>query len=454
MKPKSATLIAVLVLALYAPMALASMTSAVVGDATMVIGVAHLISSDGTAKIIERGTVVHEGDRIETEAGGHVHVRFVDGGRVSVRPSSRLQIENYSHSDQTPALSRIKFRLDEGAMRSITGTWGEAARDRFRLNTPVAAIGVKGTDFVVTADGDKTMAAVYTGAIVLAPLSEACQTTLGPCQSGFEKTLSESMKGQMIALYKQDTSPQIETLGDGLALNRAHAVTVAVASGPERSLRSATNNLDIAPDKSLIAESSVARLPDTLPAAVTPTTVTPVEPIAQPQLPPQVVHLAWAAYPWTTPMSGNVLLASLDALRASGRVSVVTDGAYVLYRDPSATNVLMASDASAQFRLAGGAGQLVMAEGRVTEPVQVVSGTLAIDFARATFGTTLKVNSATMGNDNLSANGLVRTDGVMIGQTGNASVMGGVSLDGKEAAYLFNKTVPVGSLTGMTLWGR
>ena len=34
-------------------------------------------------------------------------------------------------------------------MRSITGQWGEAARDRFRLNTPIAAIGVRGTDFIV-----------------------------------------------------------------------------------------------------------------------------------------------------------------------------------------------------------------------------------------------------------------------------------------------------------------
>lgn len=424
----------------------------------MVIGVARLVSSDGSTKTMERGTVVREGDRIETEAGGHVHVRFVDGGRVSVRPSSRLQIENYSHSDQTPALSRIKFRLDEGAMRSITGAWGEAARDRFRLNTPVAAIGVKGTDFVVTADIDKTLATVYTGAIVLAPLSEACMVTLGPCQSGFEKTLSEAMKGQMIALYKQDTSPQLEAMVDGLALNRTRIMTAA--AGPEKNLRAASSILETAPDKSLIAETSVAKLPDTLPLAATPAPVVPTAPEvsatppAQPQPPLQVLQLAWAAYPWTTPASGNVLLQSLDDLRASGRVGFVTDGAYALYREPSATNTLLASDASAQFRLAGGSGQLIMAQGRVIEPVQVVGGTLAVDFSRATFGTTLNVNSATMGADSISANGLVRSDGVMLGQTGNAEIVGGLSLDGKEAGYLFNKTVPVGNLTGMTLWGR
>ncbi|MFM8637711.1 MAG: ATP-binding cassette domain-containing protein, partial [Betaproteobacteria bacterium] len=57
--------------------------------------------------------------------------------------------------------------VGEVVVRSITGQWGEAAKDRFRLNTPLAAIGVKGTDFAVRVEPDKTAAAVYTGAIVL-----------------------------------------------------------------------------------------------------------------------------------------------------------------------------------------------------------------------------------------------------------------------------------------------
>ena len=161
-----------------------------VAQATMVIGVARLISADGVSQAVDRGTAVRVGDRIETGAGGHVHLRFVDGARLSVRPLSRLQIENYSRSDEQSALTAIKFRLDEGVVRSITGAWGEAARDRFRLNTPVAAIGVKGTDFVVKSDANNTLASVYTGAIMLTPLSPACRASLGPCLNGSERLLS------------------------------------------------------------------------------------------------------------------------------------------------------------------------------------------------------------------------------------------------------------------------
>ncbi|HEX9721216.1 MAG TPA: FecR family protein, partial [Ramlibacter sp.] len=176
-------------------LAAAQASPQIVGEATMVIGVARVFSLDGTTRAMERGAAIRVGDRVETEAGGHVHFRFVDGGRLSIRPLSRLQVESYNHSSQEPALTAIKFRLDEGVVRSITGSWGEAARDKFRLNTPVAAIGVKGTDFVVRSDAEKTNASVYTGAIVLSPLTAGCAATLGPCQSGREKLLSDDMKG-------------------------------------------------------------------------------------------------------------------------------------------------------------------------------------------------------------------------------------------------------------------
>ncbi len=155
----------------------------VVGEATLVIGQARIIAADGTRANAHPGSPVRVGDRIETQAGGHVYLRFVDGANLSVRPQSRMLIESYSHNPQQPQLGAIKFKLDEGTARSITGAWGEAARERFRLNTPVAAIGVRGTDFTVRTESERTTATVYTGAIVLAPLANGCATSVGPCQS-------------------------------------------------------------------------------------------------------------------------------------------------------------------------------------------------------------------------------------------------------------------------------
>ena len=191
--------------------------SPIVGEATLVIGGARLWAEDGSSQPVERGTPVRVGDRLETAAGGHVHLRFVDGGRLSIRPASRLQVESYSHTPGQPQLGAIKFRLDEGVARSITGAWGEAARERFRLNTPVAAIGVKGTDFIVRADADTTAATVYSGAIALTPLASGCGASVGPCINGHERMLSADMKGQMLELTRSQAAPTLVAVAEPVA---------------------------------------------------------------------------------------------------------------------------------------------------------------------------------------------------------------------------------------------
>ena len=200
-----------------------------VGEVTLLIGQAQVIGTDDVVRTVERGLTVRTGDRIETQAGGHVHIRFVDGARVSVRPASRLQIESYSYSTQQSHGSAIKFRLDEGVIRSITGAWGEAARERFRLNTPMAAVGIKGTDFVVRSDANSTAASVYAGAIILAPLSD-CGAAVGSCQNGSEKLLSADMKGIMLELTRQQGSPQFVTAVDLLASARRPSAGTGVAT--------------------------------------------------------------------------------------------------------------------------------------------------------------------------------------------------------------------------------
>lgn len=459
-------------LAFAASAALAANPSvAPVGDATLVIGVVRIASSDGVMRPLERGDAIREGDRIETEAGGHVHLRFVDGGRLSVRPFSRLQIENYRHSDQQPALSAIKFRLDEGVVRSITGSWGEAARDRFRLNTPVAAIGVKGTDFVVTTDANKTVASVYTGAIVLAPLADGCQGSLGPCQNGHEKLLSGAMKGQMIALYREQTSPQIVGAAEFLAQAQAQVQSVAQVrradatpgiTQPVADRSPASNASQIA---TAVVDQTVAPLlvdpikppvtpPVTEPPVVPPVVPPVIPPIVVPVLPPEVHQLAWARMSWTNKIDGDLLSVAFDQASKAGYEGTVGNGAYSLYRDGATNGILVAQEAAASFRLAGGIGQLATAQGRVTEAVQVNSGTLNVDFGRATFDTTLNLSSPTLGVDNLTANGIVRPNGALAGQGGNGYVAGALSLNGQEAGYFFEKLVPAGALSGITLWGR
>ena len=429
-------LLAAIVLCAMAQGAAAVAVPAVVGEASLVIGVAHVASADGVLRTVARGTLVRQGDRIETDAGGHVHLRFVDGARLSVRPSSRLSIENYAHSEQQPELNAIRFRLDVGVVRSITGTWGEAARDRFRLNTPVAAIGVKGTDFIAWSDADKTLASVFTGAIVVAPLSSnGCATSLGPCQSGREKLLSETMKGQMIALYNRDTTPQIVALAESMSASRAPASA--------QSARTATS--DSASSDKAANNQALVTLVTGNPGKATSGLTNTSPPFAQ---------LRWARMPWAVALPEDTLSQALEQATASGRASTVGNGAYSLYRYNPVGAQFAATEASAQFRLTGGTGMLSAEQGRKIEAVTVSGGALNVDFARATFDTRVNISSPRLGTDTVTANGLVRPNGFMLGQGGNAYVAGALSLDGKEAGYFFDKALPAGNVSGITVWGR
>jgi hypothetical protein len=438
----------------------AAPTQDMVGEASMTIGAVRATSADGVSRPLERGSPIRVGDKIETGEGGHVHIRFVDGGRLSVRPLSRLQVENYARSSDTSALTAIKFRLDEGVVRSITGAWGEAARDRFRLNTPVAAIGIKGTDFVVKTDVNNTLASVYAGAIMLTPLASGCQTSLGPCQNGSEKLLTEDMKGQMLALSRLQVIPQLVPAVDLLA-QRARPASTDVVAKADPAIKVEAARPEISNEKALVNESravdvvAIGKSTSDAQALVLTVPVVPVVPPAV--LPPEVKQLVWARLA-AVAADGDTISRTFAQALENGRQATIGNGTYSLFRDVPATGpaILTTSDTFANFRLAGATAEFVRNERGVdiVEPVQVGGGTLNVDFAKSTYATQLNVSNARIGAESVISNGIVKPNGVLQTQSGNAFVSGALSLDGREAGYFFLKSLPAGQLSGITQWGR
>ena len=101
--------------------------NASVGKVTLVLGQATLVSSNGVTSALQKGSSVKPGDRIETAGGGHVHIRFVDDALVSVRPSSRLIIEEYEYNPTKVLDSQVRFKLEKGVARAISGAAAESA---------------------------------------------------------------------------------------------------------------------------------------------------------------------------------------------------------------------------------------------------------------------------------------------------------------------------------------
>ena len=432
-----------------------------VGEVTLTVGKAMIVGADGTATAVRRGASVHAGDRVETAEGGHVHIRFVDGALVSVRPTSRLVVEDYQYNPVQIEQSLVRFRLDRGVARAISGAAAEGARERFRLNTPLVAIGVRGTDFVVRAGEGQTQAYVNQGAIVMAPFGEGCQPqAIDPCGSVTAKLLTAGMGDMLLEFRDNFAQPQIKPINSLLPSIKPTAVADARPSAGDglaaRDL-AAHNGMG---EEAVVAvmvrgavsgagERDVAVGPVPVQSSEPVVPVQPSEPVVpvQPPAPPQ---LAWGR--WSAAVRVSDISVTRDQARL-GRVVTVGNNDYALYRAENGPAFLAQSLGSASFVLQQSQAQFTSAGAQV-QPAQVLGGSLTLDFAARQFSTALNLTSAATGPASLQAAGFLREDGLFNSRSSTQAVAGAVALDARTTGYLFEKAAAGGMLSGITLWGR
>lgn len=405
----------------------------VVGEVTTVIGRGKVVNPQGEQPAT-RGQLIRAGDQVKTDAGGHVHVRFVDGGIVSVRPLSRLHIENYRNS--TPQqLAAIKFRLDIGVIRSVTGEWGEAHRDRFRLNTPVAAIGIKGTDFVAKADSSSTQVSVKAGAIEMSPLEGSCALALGPCAGERSTLLSADMPGKVLEYFKQNdrSAPRLIPYVDLQARNN-NSVPVAELSRVEAIVSDnvAGKAVDNHAKETVAAVNLSVNLPNASPASL---------------------PLVWLhnALEWNVP--AHTISSRFDEASAAGRNPVIGNFFISLHRDESIKKDFAPPPLTANFSLLSASANYVQLVGPV-EMVNISNAKLTVDFARSALTTQMDLASPSLGKNNFAATATVSPNGLFVSNTANQQIAGAFSTDAAQAGYLFEKRVTHGTVSGLTLWGR
>ncbi|MDH5378561.1 MAG: FecR family protein, partial [Gammaproteobacteria bacterium] len=145
-KSKSNSAVFLLALALVCLVAVPATSSANSdGEAIFVLGTASLIKGDGSEVMLTKGDAVNEGDTVSTSKNGQVQLRMSDGGLIAVRPASEFLITAYKHNGG--AQDKSFFKLVKGSFRSLTGAIGKTNKQAYRVQTPVATIGIRGTDY-------------------------------------------------------------------------------------------------------------------------------------------------------------------------------------------------------------------------------------------------------------------------------------------------------------------
>lgn len=134
------------------------------GKVLLVTGQATATSAEGVTRTLRKGDSVSQGDTITTARFSYANVEFTDTGRTLIGPNSEFVIEAYSHSSPASAGgprsrgrstvgttdSNAVFRLLRGGFRAVTGLIGRSNPQRYQVKTPVATIGIRGTDFIAT----------------------------------------------------------------------------------------------------------------------------------------------------------------------------------------------------------------------------------------------------------------------------------------------------------------
>jgi len=120
---------------------------ALTGEITHLSGALLARRADGQTRILSIKSAVEEGDILATAENTYARIRFADGTDIVMRPSSQLRIDAYKYEASAPERDNVLFSLIKGGLRTVTGLLGRRNSAKYRLATPTATVGIRGTVF-------------------------------------------------------------------------------------------------------------------------------------------------------------------------------------------------------------------------------------------------------------------------------------------------------------------
>lgn len=153
------------------------------GTVDALSGSADVVDQSGKSIVASIGLQIFEGQTINSGPDGEVHLVTEDGGIIAVRPNTVFRVDEYKAEGNST--DKIFMSLLKGTIRSITGWVGKYNNPAYRITTPTATIGIRGTDHETTVidkgDGDEpgTYDNVNEGATVIKTPHGTAEVTPG-----------------------------------------------------------------------------------------------------------------------------------------------------------------------------------------------------------------------------------------------------------------------------------
>lgn len=226
---------------------------AAAGKIVLVLGTARISQQSGQERPAQRGDDLYEGDTVSTSTNSNVQIRMIDDAIIWVRPGSQFKVERYRSDQHGAPKSEAALKLLSGTMRQITGSIGKSFPGDYKLSTPNATIGIRGTEFDATFATARiatqyniqpgTYNRVYTGSTVLEGPSG--RVTLNKDEAGF-MGMSSGDKPQLLPRIPDfmNAKPEVATRSEAVATTpRSLQISIRFGEGDESTV-SATSSRD------------------------------------------------------------------------------------------------------------------------------------------------------------------------------------------------------------------
>lgn len=115
------------------------------GTVILAKGVVTATGSDNANRVLAKGTAVEEGDVIKTAGQSFAVIRMLDNSKLTLKPGTTLAIGKFSLEE---GKEEACINLVRGGLRTVTGLIGKRKPKSFNVDTPIASIGIRGTDFI------------------------------------------------------------------------------------------------------------------------------------------------------------------------------------------------------------------------------------------------------------------------------------------------------------------
>lgn len=134
------------------------------GQVIIVAGPFSILHANNVRVTPKRGDTFYAGDTLVTGAKGSAQVRFTDGGVLALLPNSALKINDY-HYEKNSSTDKSVTTLVKGGFRALTGLIAKQEPASYKIQTPVAVIGVRGTNLGAVLSKGKLFTGVWKGQI-------------------------------------------------------------------------------------------------------------------------------------------------------------------------------------------------------------------------------------------------------------------------------------------------